>query len=449
MSPFRPHGALLLAVLLLAAPLRAETLKVPQQFANIQAAVNVAVAGDVVQVSKGVYNENLNVTTSGIALHGKSGAVINGGYIGDCIHIVASDVEVSGFTLANGGVGQVLLTADLLPQTGGLYYKGPGAKLSKLVVNACESYGIYLDEASGSIEKCTVEGCPGLGIWVATGNQLATEVTTISKCEITRCGEGIEADNGPFLIEKNTADRCQSYGIHVVIPTLVADAPPTTTPTLITGNTCTDAFQYGMAVEIGAGITTVEKNTISHNGAGLGVSGFAEEILSNTFEDNDVFGAALSASDVHFAKNKLRGNGGGLFVGFGQIVSDGPSSVGNNHIEMNTIQDNTGDGIHVSSDANDIHDNVLLDNIGDGVQVASGFADNTLEGNAVSNNAHDGLDNWGTNTTIKDNKSKGNGGADLAGKGDGGGTTAGDSGNNTVGDGSGLSTLQELDLDQT
>jgi parallel beta-helix repeat protein len=446
MSPFRPHGVRLLAVLLLAAPLRADTLKVPQQFATIQAAVNVAASGDVIQVSKGVYRENVVVNTAGIALRGKSGAVVVGTYVGNCILVTANDVEVSGFTLVNGGVSQAALTADLAPPTGCLQVTGTGAKLSKLDVRAGESFGIHL-EGTGTIEKCTVDGCAGNGIWVQTGNSLGTDVTSISKCEVHRSGIGIFAEDGPFLIEKNSADRCVTVDLYVLIPTLFADVQILVQPTLVTGNTCTDCFEYGLYVAVGAGTTTVEKNTVRGNGLGMLVAGFGEQILSNTVEDNELFGIELGASSTLVSKNKIRDNGGpGLLVSFGEIVTDG-SQVGENDIDSNTVQDNGGDGIQVSSDDNGIHDNVLKDNLGDGIQLISGVASNDVTDNAISGNGHDGLDNWGLTTLIQGNTSKDNGGADLAGKGDGNGTTANGSGSNTTGDGTGLSTIQELELD--
>src|SRR5215510_4237939 len=96
-----PRASLSVAVLLLAAaPLRADTLKVPSQFESIQAAVDAAVAGDVVQVAKGIYNENVVVSTAGITLKGK-GATIDGRIQGNCLAINANDVTVESLTLIN------------------------------------------------------------------------------------------------------------------------------------------------------------------------------------------------------------------------------------------------------------------------------------------------------------------------------------------------------------
>jgi parallel beta-helix repeat protein len=446
MSPIRPRSLGLLALLLLAAPLRADTLKVPQQFPTIQGAVDVAAPGDVVQVSKGVYRENVVVGVNGLALRGKPGAVIDGAYISNCIQVTANDVEVSGFTLVNGGVSQAALTADLAPPTGCLHVTGTGAALSKLDVRAGESFGIRL-EGTGTIEKCTVDGCAGNGIWVQTGNSLGTDITSISKCDVHRSNIGIFAEDGPFLVEKNTVDRCFTVNIYVLIPTLFVDVQILVQPTLVTGNTCTDGFEYGLYAAVGAGTSTLEKNTVRGNGLGMYVAGFGEQVLSNTVEDNALFGITLGASDTLVSKNKIRDNGGpGLLVGFGDIVTDG-SQVGDNDIDSNTVQANGGDGLQVASDSNEVHGNTLKDNLGDGIQFLAGVSGNSISNNSITGNDHDGLDNWGLQTLIQGNTCKDNGGADLAGLGDGNGTTANGSGSNTTGDGSGLSTVQELDLD--
>jgi hypothetical protein len=428
---------------LLLAPLRADTLKVPQQFEHIQDAVNVAAPGDVVLVSKGLYQENVVVDTSGISLRGKAGATVDGNYVGSCITVSGNDVEVTGFVLVCGGIGQLLLS-DGPPPAGGLDVTGDDAQVSKLVVRSCEAWGIRIK--TGRVESCTVDGCNGYGIWAATGDSLGNEPTVIEKCKVYRCVNGISALDGPFRIEKNQVEQCTLSGIHLLIETLLVDAPPIVHPSLVSGNTCTGSFQYAMFIESGAGTTTVEKNTASRSGFGLAIGGFGLQVLSNTVEDNALFGLFVSASGTHVAKNKVRGNGGlGLFIGFGGIITDGSPTNGSNHVEDNLVQDNSGDGIEVFSGNNNVHDNVSKGNLGDGLQLLTDAVGNTVEGNLILANGHDGLDNWGTDTLITDNTCKGNGGADLAGIGSGGGTNSSSSGNVT-GDGSGLLTPQEKEM---
>lgn len=435
----------LLSVLVGAAPLRADTLKVPQQFGTIQGAVNAAVEGDIVSVSKGVYRENVTVGTSGIALRGKGGAVIDGTYVGNCITVNASDVEVSGFTLVSGGTGQ-LLVSDGPPTAGGLQVIGDNAKVSKLAVRACEGYGIKIK--NGSVENCTVDAISGIGIFVETLGSHLDFVGTVSKCKVYRSTIGILVLEGPFVIEKNIIDHCGSMGIYVVIETILLEGFLDVLPSRVTSNTVTNTIQFGMQLAIGSGQTTVEKNTVRDNGYGLYLQGFGQEVLSNTIEDNNLHGIILFATGAYLEKNKVRNNGGpGILVGAGGIIPGSPGDDGGNDVVNCQVEDNAGDGILVISNENEIRDCTLKDNLGDGIQVVMDASDNQLTDLSISNNGHDGIDNSGPTTLIQGNTSKGNGGADLAGKGDGNGTTDPGSGDNVTGDGTGLASFQELDME--
>ena len=76
---------------------------VPRDYATIRAALDAAGEGGVIQVSAGIYNENVVVTTSGLRLHASQGVVINGAGTGIGIHVLGTsarpvtDVEISGF----------------------------------------------------------------------------------------------------------------------------------------------------------------------------------------------------------------------------------------------------------------------------------------------------------------------------------------------------------------
>jgi hypothetical protein len=63
-------------------------IHVPRDYSTIQAGVDAASAGDIIQVAAGVYNENVVIATSALRLHGSSGAVIDGfGLTGSGIHV--------------------------------------------------------------------------------------------------------------------------------------------------------------------------------------------------------------------------------------------------------------------------------------------------------------------------------------------------------------------------
>jgi parallel beta-helix repeat protein len=85
-----------------------EVLHVPRDYPTIQSAVNAAAAGDTIQVSGGLYNENVLVATPGLRLHASGGAVLDGsGLTGTGIYVRGSaaalldGVEISGFEVRN------------------------------------------------------------------------------------------------------------------------------------------------------------------------------------------------------------------------------------------------------------------------------------------------------------------------------------------------------------
>ena len=93
---------------------QATVLKVPRDYATIQAAVNAASTGDTIKVAAGVYNENVVISTSALRLKGE-GAVIDGaGLTGTGILVIGTaaqplaDVEVSGFEVRGFQRGIVL-----------------------------------------------------------------------------------------------------------------------------------------------------------------------------------------------------------------------------------------------------------------------------------------------------------------------------------------------------
>jgi nitrous oxidase accessory protein NosD len=86
-----------------------EVLKVPTQYATIQAAVDAAQPTDTIQVSRGTFVENVVINDkSNIRLFGRK-TVLNGSNTGIGIHIVDSDhVRVQGFIVQQFEAGIVL-----------------------------------------------------------------------------------------------------------------------------------------------------------------------------------------------------------------------------------------------------------------------------------------------------------------------------------------------------
>jgi parallel beta-helix repeat protein len=77
---------------------------VPDQYSTIQAAINNANDGDTVFVKSGIYHEHVVVNKT-VSLVGEcvSTTIIDGDYTGHVIHIISNHVNVTGFTVRNGG----------------------------------------------------------------------------------------------------------------------------------------------------------------------------------------------------------------------------------------------------------------------------------------------------------------------------------------------------------
>jgi len=83
------------------------TIKVPQDYTTIQEAINQASPGDTIQVSSGTYRENL-VIDKNLTLKGedKNKTIIEGsGSDYTVIQAILTTVNISGFTIKNGGNG--------------------------------------------------------------------------------------------------------------------------------------------------------------------------------------------------------------------------------------------------------------------------------------------------------------------------------------------------------
>ncbi|MFG0251427.1 MAG: right-handed parallel beta-helix repeat-containing protein, partial [Phycisphaerales bacterium JB038] len=151
---------LALAVALVSADrLTADTLHVPSQYGTIQAAIDAAVSGDIVEIADGTYtgvgNRDLDLLGKAITVRSASGDPDS------CI--IDCEYEGRGFSIVNG--------------------PDPGSSLEGLTISrgfAAEGGGIYCANASPTITCCTIRDCAAIqggGLYcVGSGAAL------ISKC---------------------------------------------------------------------------------------------------------------------------------------------------------------------------------------------------------------------------------------------------------------------------
>jgi hypothetical protein len=135
------------------------TIRVPDDHATIQAAVDAASPGDLVLIEPGVYNEAVNVTTDDVTIRGldRNEVVLDGEFeLDNGIRVLNADgVAVENMTARN-------YTAN------GFYWTGAeGYRASYLTSYRTGDYGIYaFDSVKGQIEHSYTSGSPDAGVYI-------------------------------------------------------------------------------------------------------------------------------------------------------------------------------------------------------------------------------------------------------------------------------------------
>lgn len=178
----------------------AVTRRVPSRYRTIQAAVDAAQRGDVVEIAAGLYREAVVVETDGVTLRGdrRDGVIIDGeGRRANGISVYARGVSVERLTVRNHRVNGVLVAGDY----------GTGAtpradyRVSEVTATDNGLYGLYaFGVRGGVIERSEATGSPDSGIYigqcnpcdaivrdnVATGNRVGYEATNASGVRVER-----------------------------------------------------------------------------------------------------------------------------------------------------------------------------------------------------------------------------------------------------------------------
>jgi len=120
--------------------------------ASIQAAIDQAAAGDIIEIARGHYRENLRVTKA-LTLLGLGRPTIDGGLVGNTIDVSAERVVIDGLNVRDSG-------DSLREQNAGIYLK-PGAH--RAVVRNCtlsyNLFGLWIEKADFvTIENNNITG---------------------------------------------------------------------------------------------------------------------------------------------------------------------------------------------------------------------------------------------------------------------------------------------------
>ncbi|MBI4880719.1 MAG: right-handed parallel beta-helix repeat-containing protein [Planctomycetes bacterium] len=302
----------LLAVCL-AAPAEGAKLKVPGDYATIQAAVNAAGAGDVIEVSQGTYLEKVSISgKDDLTLRAKNGHAVNidAGGSGTPLSIATcSGITVRGLRLRHtsdsagitiGLAGSILIKGCTVSDTA---FAGISAALvSDVVIEECTVKNAAGDGIAGwmgmsVVRNTTVQNVGGSGILIV-GYANTIEGNSIRNC----AAQGIRLGNG--------ADLCESC---LVVENRVASAADgiyldaKATGNSVLDNVVEDTTSDGIELQDGAEYSIVSGNAIR----GAGTAGMDVDAGFCSLSENKVQKAAgagfeveANASSCLFFKNK-------------------------------------------------------------------------------------------------------------------------------------------------
>jgi len=282
----------LAALLLLTAwPGLAATLRVPEDYPTIQAALNAAASGDTVQVGPGTYHEYLTWTTKSLLLlgAGTDATTVDAGGSGRCLYMqgVPNSAKIEGFTFTGGSASS----------GGGLFLDRSSPTLTGNTIrgnSATSGGGVFVQSASPRLMSNVItgnsSGSDGGGVFVQSSFPVFAG-NTIAANSAARSGGGLALISSWGLLKDNT----------------------------VTGNSAGSA---GGGLYLRSSPLTLADTTISGNSAHTAGGGLAVESSSPTLVNNVVAGNSAP-------------NGGGLWV----YYASSP------RLTNNTITANTGGGL--------------------------------------------------------------------------------------------------------
>lgn len=414
-------------------------------YSHIQAAINAAPAGTVIDVAAGTYAEHVTLK-DGVSIYGQgwSDTIIHGGYSGPTATIYMVNVwagtVLSGVQVTGGGTG---IAATSL-QDGGciaIWYAAPIIK-NTWVQNctARNGGGVFARNSSPTFDNVPA--------WSNKAQQRGGGFYIDGTGQITLTDSSLFADNnGTVLLNTAGSDGGGLYlsgvtatvqGLRVWLNTAngsgggvaIANAPQSILIALNQLNWNSANAGGGMdayhAAQLLMGLNTLDGNTAKNSGGGAQFSQSAGLFQANWLRSNVAgssgggFAVNDGSSELTLRSNWLEDNsaafGGGVYLqttaapwvdgnvivtntantaaGIG-LYQAGVTTIANNIVAHNVASTTAhlGGGLLVDTSPARIINNTIADNIGDGIvfQAAEGVA---IVNNILSGNLGDGIEHY-------------------------------------------------------
>jgi len=162
---------------------------------SIQAAIDAAENGSIIQIESGIYHEAITVNKPGIQLIG----------VGDGVVIENPGDEENGITVRSAGDGFVLrnVTIQNFEENGVFMIRVDNFVLSHVRTINNGEYGLFpLFCSNGVIEHCTATGHSDTGIYVGQSNDIEMNFNTayanVNGLEIENCSDIVASKNQSY-----------------------------------------------------------------------------------------------------------------------------------------------------------------------------------------------------------------------------------------------------------
>ena len=306
---------------------------VPEDYADIQGAINNSMSNDTIIVSPGIYLENIIINDQSLSLissNGPSNTILNGNFNGSTININApgNQIEINGFTIQHG-IGEQLNSGSRYG--GGIISHDTALILDSLIIENNEAfaggglciYNSYSSETESILKNSTIQNniaSEGGGLFIINQslNIINTYVNNNGMVPFGS-GGGIQALSANINIENSIIENNQS--------------------------------RFGGGLYIGSSNSNIDKTIISNNisdshGGGVwvgseSVSEFSETLIADNVADG--FGAGVFSYDANIIidKSTISSNiilstvsGAGVYTDIGNTV------ISNSIIYFNRLENN-------------------------------------------------------------------------------------------------------------